>query len=229
MAKYIGIQDCHHISGLAVVIDVLRAFTVAPIALSQGASEIVLVETLEEALSLKAANPESLAFKDGPPQDEFDLFNSPAQLMELDVRGRTIFQRTTAGTRAAIAAGHCRPLLCASFVCATATARFIRKLDQEPTYVISGEDGTAEEDLSCARFIDALVSKPETDPAPFLRAANESPAAEDLRIGVDRGYEGIDPQDVEICLDVDRLNFCLVASTEDLGIVLRQVLSSKAA
>ncbi len=222
MSRFIGISDCPHATGPTVVIDVLRAFTVAPLAISRGAREVILVEHLEDALRLKAKTPSSLAFKDGPPHAGFDLFNSPAQLLDLDVSGRTIFQRTTAGTRAALAAAHCAPLLCASFICASATASYLRKLEVAPTFVISGEDGAAAEDLAAARFIDALMANPATDPAPFLQAARDSGAADELRAGVARGYAGVDAADIGICLEVDRVNFCLLASHEPLGVTLRR-------
>lgn len=224
MPKFIGIDECQNISGPAVVIDVLRAFTVAPLAISRGAREVVLVESLDEALRLKASTPSSLAFKDGPPQQGFDLFNSPAHLLNLDVEGRTIFQRTTAGTRAAMASAHCKPLFCSSFVCASATARHIRALGLEPTYVISGDSGNATEDRAAALFIDALVSNPEADSAPFVRAVRESKAADDLRRGIELGYVGVDASDIEICVDVDLLDFCLVASKGELGMTLRQFM-----
>ncbi len=201
----------------------MRAFTVAPWAIQKGADKIVLVESPEDALRLKAETPESLAFTDWPMQEEFDLFNSPVELLELDVAGRTIFQRTSAGTRAAIAAAHCQPLICAGFVCASATAKFIGELsDRDVVYVISGLDGSAQEDLACARFIDALTDDPTTDPTPYVGEAYRSRAAEDLRLAVSRGCAGVHRRDVEMCLDVDRLNFCLIASRETAGLVLRK-------
>ena len=76
------------------------------------------------------------------------------------------------------------------------------------------------EDLAAARFIDALVADPKTDPAPFIQLANESNAAKALRKGVELGYVGVHPADIEICLDVDRLDFCLAASVGPRGVTL---------
>ncbi|MEE8262250.1 MAG: 2-phosphosulfolactate phosphatase, partial [Gammaproteobacteria bacterium] len=66
MSNFIGVQGCSSVSGPAVVIDVMRAFTVAPWAIQKGAEKIVLVEAPEDALRLKAETPESLAFTDWP-------------------------------------------------------------------------------------------------------------------------------------------------------------------
>ncbi len=100
---FTGIPDAPAAPDVAVVVDVLRAFTVAASALRRGAERIVFAETRREALALKARNPGWLAFQDGAPEPGFDLANSPARLRSLDVRGRTIVQKTTAGTAGALA------------------------------------------------------------------------------------------------------------------------------
>ncbi len=223
MARFVGIGECDSVSGAAVVIDVMRAYTVAAWALHLGAARMILVKELEEAIELKSRFPGSLALKDGAPAEGFDLYNSPADLQGADILGKTIVQRTTAGTIGAVAVRHCRPLICTGFVCASAVARRLRNLvPDELTYVVTGEDGTAEEDLSCAEYIDALIRDPGTDPAPYLRRASESRAAIDIRQAAAEGYPGINPRDVDMCVDVNRFNFTLEASTEDELLVLRK-------
>ena len=221
MAKFIGISECESASGAAVVIDVMRAYTVAAWAMHLGASRMILVDDLEEALKLKSRLPGSLALKDGAPAEGFDLYNSPADLQDADIRGKTIVQRTTAGTIGAVAVRHCKPLICTGFVCASAVARRLRDLaPDELAYVVTGEDGTAEEDLACAEYIDALVRDPLADPAPYIRRASESKAAIDILQAAAEGYPGINPRDVEMCVDVDRFNFTLEALIEDELLVL---------
>ena len=221
MARFIGISECKSASGAAVVIDVMRAYTVAAWAIHLGVSRMILVDDIDIALELKSRLPGSLALKDGAPVEGFDLYNSPADLQDADIRGKTIVQRTTAGTIGAVAVRHCNPLICTGFVCASAVARRLRNLaPDELAYVVTGEDGTAEEDLSCAEFIDALIGDPGTDPAPYLRRASESRAAVDIRQAAAEGYPGINPRDVEMCLDVNRFDFTLEASMEDGLLVL---------
>ena len=223
MAKFIGIGECESASGAAVVIDVMRAYTVAAWAMHMGASRMILVDDLEEALKLKSRLPGSLALKDGAPAEGFDLHNSPADLQDADILGKTIVQRTTAGTIGAVAVRHCKPLICTGFVCASAVARRLRDLaPDELAYVVTGEDGTAEEDLACAEYIDALVRDPLADPAPYVRRASESKAAIDIGQAAAAGYPGINPRDVEMCVDVDRFNFTLEALIEDELLVLRK-------
>ena len=54
-----GLEGARHATGLVVVIDVLRAFTVSACALSSGARECRLVGTVEEALALQERIPGS--------------------------------------------------------------------------------------------------------------------------------------------------------------------------
>ena len=223
MARFLSIGECESVSGAAVVIDVMRAYTVAAWALHSGASRMILIDDIEEALEIKARIPGSLALKDAAPVAGFDLYNSPADLQEADIRGKTIVQRTTAGTIGAVAVRHCKPLICTGFVCASAVARRLRELaPTELTYVVTGEDGTAEEDLACAQYIDALIRDPRTDPTPYIRRAAESKAAVDIHQAAAEGYPGINPRDVEMCLDVDRFDFTLEAAQEDELLVLRK-------
>lgn len=198
-------------AGVAVVVDVMRAFTVAPLALHRGAHSITLVDDVEEAVRI-ASLAGALLFKDGRPDPRFDLHNSPRQLLDLDVAGRDIVQRTSAGTRAAVAATGAEHLLCAGLTCASATAAHLVAIEAElVTFVVSG-GLDAEEDLACAEFIAALTADPSTDPDPYVERARHSAAAADLLAGVAKGYSGVDAEDVAMCLEVDRFAFHLQAT-----------------
>lgn len=209
---------------VAVVIDVMRAFTVAAGALRQGAEKIVFTDTADEALELKARHPGWLAFQDGAPTPGFDLANSPARLRALDVAGRTVVQKTTAGTVGALAVADAPLLLCASFAVAGATAELLRR--ERPaavTFVVTGDGGRAEEDLACAQYIAARASCGATEPAPYVGRARRSDAAARLADGVRRGRAGVHPEDVELCLEVDTCAFAMVAGREEGLLTLRAV------
>ena len=64
-SRFIGVAELEPTTTPVVVIDVLRAFTVAPLALKRGADKIVLVGTVEEVLDLKARTPGSVAITVG--------------------------------------------------------------------------------------------------------------------------------------------------------------------
>ncbi|MFC9295128.1 2-phosphosulfolactate phosphatase [Streptomyces sp. NPDC057011] len=218
-ARFLGIGDLAEAPSVAVVVDVMRAFTVAAWAFAQGAEKIVLAGSLDEALALKARHPDWVALKDGPAAPGFDTVNSPGLLRSLDLGGRTVVQKTTAGTVGALAVKDSPLVLCAGFVVAEATARLLRiHRSDSVTFVVTGEDGQADEDLACAQYIARRVTEAGADAAEFVHRAAASRAATELAEGV---RQGVHPDDVALCLEVDRFPFAMVATLEDSLMVLR--------
>ena len=222
--RFVGIPALTEIPSVAVVIDVMRAFTVAAWAFDRGAERIVLASSEPEARELKAAHPGWLVLKDGPPAAGFDAVNSPGLIRSADLTGRTIVQKTPAGTVGALAVAESPLVLCASFVVADATARYLRARTTGPiTFVITGEDGQAEEDLACADYIAHRMTSDDNAAAPYLRRARASRAAADLADGLSRGYQGIHPDDIELCLEPNRFPFAMVTTHENSMMTLRPV------
>ncbi|MGV9289017.1 2-phosphosulfolactate phosphatase [Streptomyces sp. NPDC003719] len=218
-ARFLGIAELVEVPSVAVVVDVMRAYTVAAWAFARGAEKIVLAESLDEALALKSRHPGWVALKDGPSAPGFDAVNSPGLLRSADLGGRTVVQKTTAGTVGALAVKEASLVLCAGFVVAEATARLLRTRGSDRvTFVVTGEDGRAEEDLACAQYIARRATGAGTDAAEFLRRAGRSRAAAELAQGV---RQGAHPDDVALCLELDRFPFAMVASLEDSLMVLR--------
>lgn len=212
---------------VAVVVDVMRAFTVAAWAFARGASRIVLSESLDAALAYKAEHPDAVALRDGHPSAGFDTVNSPAVVSGLNLHGRTVVQKTTNGTVGAWAVRDAGLVLCASFAVAGATARFLRsRRVEEVTFVITGDDGHAEEDLACAQYMAERLTDDQADSAAFRQRAARSAAAAELGQAVRRGIQGIHADDVALCLEVDQFPFVMVAEVEDSYLVLRQVAVS---
>jgi 2-phosphosulfolactate phosphatase len=155
--------------GIVVVIDVIRAFSVAAYALAGGADRLWLVQSADEALALRQTAPEALLAGEvgGRLIPGFDLNNSPARMAGADVRGRLIIQCTGAGTRGACGATEATHLLVCSLVNARATAGAVRRLAAEsnepvtliPTYRLENRD--AGEDDLCADYLEALLTAPD--------------------------------------------------------------------
>ncbi|MFD7028575.1 2-phosphosulfolactate phosphatase [Streptomyces sp. NPDC059917] len=216
---FLGIDELTDTPSVAVVVDVMRAFTVAAWAFGQGAERIVLAGSLDEALAHKERHPDWVALKDGAPAPGFDTVNSPGLLRSMDLDGRTVVQKTTAGTVGALAVQDASLVLCAGFVVAEATARLLRTRGcDRVTFVVTGEDGRAEEDLACAQYIARRAGGAETDAAGFLRRAADSRAATELAEGI---REGAHPDDVQLCLEMDRFPFAMVARREGPLMTLR--------
>ncbi|WAU81984.1 2-phosphosulfolactate phosphatase [Streptomyces sp. Qhu-G9] len=218
-SRTVGIPEVDGSEQVAVVIDVMRAFTTAAWAFHRGAEKIVLAADADEALAIKASHPGWLALKDGAPVSGFDLVNSPGLIREADLADRTVIQKTTAGTVGALAVVEAKVALCASFVVADATARALADAGAGPvTFVATGDDGRAAEDLACAQYLDRLLAGDRPDPGPYLHRARASQAADDLRLERRRGAH---PTDVDLCLEVDRFDFAMKVGLEAGMAVLR--------
>ncbi|MGZ2361074.1 2-phosphosulfolactate phosphatase [Streptomyces sp. 372A] len=218
-ARFLGIAELPATPSVAVVVDVMRAYTVAAWAFARGAEKIVLAGSLDEALALKGRHPDWVALKDGAPARGFDAVNSPGRLRSRELGGRTVVQKTTAGTVGALAVKDAPLVLCAGFVVAEATARLLRERGRDDvTFVVTGEDGRADEDLACAQYIARRAAGEAADAEPYLRRAGDSRAAAELAQGVRAGSH---PDDVALCLELDRFPFAMVATPEDSLMVLR--------
>jgi len=119
--------------GITIVIDVIRAFTVAAYAFAGGASRIWLVRTTDEAFALREREPDTLLAGEigGRLIPGFDFNNSPARMAKALVAARLLIQHTGAGTQGAVNAAHSRYLLICSLVNAAATAHYASTLATE--------------------------------------------------------------------------------------------------
>ena len=90
------------------VVDVLRATTVICAALYHGARGIVPVGSIDEASRMaQTLGPEDVILmgeRNSQPIEGFPLGNSPLEMTEAVVRGKTLVMSTTNGTRALLAA-----------------------------------------------------------------------------------------------------------------------------
>lgn len=219
------LESCGTATGMVVAIDVLRAFTTAAYAFAAGAREILLVGTVAEALALRAQVPDALVMGevDGLPVQEFDLDNSPAALLGRDLYGRTLIQRTTAGTQGIVRSHAADALLAASFVCAGATARYVARSELSRvtfvvTGVVAGRDG--DEDAACADYLMALLRGTTPDAAPFLQRVHASFSG---RLFADPARPEFPAADLACCAEVDRFDFAMPVERRDGGFVMRPV------
>lgn len=233
MAQQFSVERTHgrqaeQARGVVVVIDVLRAFTVAAYALAGGARELLLVRTVEEALALRAErHPDALLAGEvnGRLIPGFDLNNSPVAMQAADVRGRLVIQRTGAGTQGAVNARRASRLLIASLVNASATAAYAAQLAAAgrhnqitlvPTADSNLERRAAIEDDVCADYLAALLHG-QTDAASVLARGIEQIEANE-RLGIwSEGWEDFPSGDVTAALAVDRFRFAMEGDRQTYG------------
>jgi 2-phosphosulfolactate phosphatase len=140
------------------VIDILRATTSMCAALARGAKAIIPVASAEEALKLAqtigSADVLLAGEKDCLPIPGFPLGNSPREMGELTVRGRTLVVTTTNGTKALLAcqgAAAVYPAAAVNLTTAAEKAREVLERDHDLMIVCAGRDGVFSlDDAYCA-------------------------------------------------------------------------------
>ena len=200
-----GIEGARLARGTVVVIDVLRAFTVSAYALAGGARECRLVRTVEEAKALAASIPESLisAEENALPVEGIAISNSPTAITRLDMRGKVLIQRSTAGTQCASVA-ESDDMLAASLAVAAATAQACLLRDpQTLTLVASGD---FPEDHACATYIEGLIRGENLDLDELLRPLQHTDRYRRVMAG---SWPGFPPTDVQIALQANRFEFAM--------------------
>jgi 2-phosphosulfolactate phosphatase len=152
-------RDLSHTT--CVVLDILRATSSMVTALAHGATAIIPVGEIAEALALRQRDPELLLAGERHGLRiraeltggvEFDLGNSPREYTRQTVGGRTIVSTTTNGTRALRACATAKMTLIASFLNLGATTNDL--LEEEPDHLLLVCSGTHEE----AAYEDALAA-----------------------------------------------------------------------
>lgn len=147
-----------------VVIDVLRATTTVTVALSNGCSEILPVESPEEAIELARNFGRGTHLVGGERKgykvEGFDLGNSPLEYNQAAIGGRKVILSTSNGTATIrrTAALQARPVFLAALVNLPAVVRRLREAGNPATLICAGREGRfALEDALCAGGIAAEV------------------------------------------------------------------------
>lgn len=217
------LESCAEATGTVVSVDVLRAFTTAAFALANGATEILLVGTVDEAFALRAQIPDALVMGEvgGYPVPGFDFDNSPSKMAPRALAGRRLIQRTTAGTQGIVRSVRAERLYAASFVCAEATAEcLLRDGTTEVTLVVTGqlEERDGDEDWACAELLAARLRGERPDPRPFLSRVARSTAGRKFH---EPGHPVFPAEDLALATDLDRFPFALRVTREGAFHVLR--------
>ena len=148
-----------------VVFDVLRATSTLVTALHHGASAIIPVSEISEAMDIGKKRPDVLlggernGVKIRTTEGEFDFGNSPREYTREKVKGKTIVSTTTNGTRALRACAHARTVLAGSFLNLGATAKFLRDQNFENVLLVCAgtRENTALEDVLAAGALGEIL------------------------------------------------------------------------
>jgi 2-phosphosulfolactate phosphatase len=216
------LDDAKQASGAVAIIDVFRAFTTAAVAFANGASQIIMVGSVEEAMSLRDAGLAQICMGEvgGHRPSGFDFGNSPYQILHVEFDGRAVAQRTGAGTQGIIAAKGADYLYAASLVTANATAMaLLSHRTQRISLVAMGNNAVTrtDEDELCALHLRNILEG---------RPGNAQAVREVILAGgeIRRFHDPSDPhhpRDLDIALDVDRFDFAIRVRVESNRAVAR--------
>lgn len=205
------VEGARRAVGTVIVIDVFRAFTTAAIAFARGARAILLTAEPEAALALRAAGIGELCMGevDGKRPPGFDFGNSPYELSQASVQGKTLIQSTRAGTVGVCAVGESEALYAASLLTAHATADVVRAAQPRVvTLVAMGSQGQlrTDEDEQCALYLRNLLlgSQPDREAVRQLILVG----AETAKFG-DPEQLHFHPNDRDLALEIDKLDFAI--------------------
>ena len=212
--------------GTAVIIDVLRAFSLECYLYSMGAGSIRPVGSIEEAFSMRDRFPGSLLAgeRKGRKCDGFDYGNSPCSVDPESVRGKLVIHTTSAGTQGIVNAVHATEILAGSLVNAKATAEYlIRQQPEEVSLVCMGNGGVAPavEDELCAEYLQSLLTGSE--PPDMERRIRELPYTGAGHFFVPETQDVFPEQDFWLCTEYDKFDFALKVVQDEYGFLTLKI------
>jgi len=212
------IEGAARASGVVAIIAVLRAFTTAAAAFANGAAQITMVASVEEALALRAQGAGEICMGEagGRAPDSFDFGNSPYELSQAGLSGKAIIQRTGAGTQGIVAAAkNAQHMFAAALVTASATVRAMHMLARDRiTLVAMGENGSrrSSEDEICALYLRGLLEGRPGNPEAARQMILSGSEAAKFK---DANKPWLNPADVPFALEIDRYDFAIKAQIEN--------------
>ena len=198
--------------GIALVIDVFRAFTVAPHAVAAGASRVLPVGAIEDALALRKVMPNAVLVGERHARrlPGFDAGNSPTEILAVGVAGRPVVHTTHAGTQGLVNATgptRCWPPVSSTSrrSCATCESRN----PQCVTIVRMGHEARercAEDDLCAETLVTQFNGGKALTTAEARERLRDAPAAVKF---FDPAADWAPLTDFDYCTEVDRFDFVL--------------------
>jgi 2-phosphosulfolactate phosphatase len=211
--------------GVAVIIDVFRAFSVAAYAFARGASLSIPVAEIETARQLKRENPNAILLgeRHARPLPGFDCGNSPTELERMDVCGRALIHTTHSGTQGLANAQGADEVVTGALVNCAAVVRYLKsRRPARVTLVRMGHEARerCDEDDLCAELIAARLHGGDLDPSSIRDRLRRAKSAQKF---FDPACDWAPERDFELCTEVDIHDFVLRLDRVDAPAVLRRV------
>ncbi len=214
-----SLEDADKATGLAVVIDVFRAFTTEAYIFANGAEKIIPVLNLDEAHKLKKENPEYLLVgeRGGLKPEGFDFGNSPSEVVNVDFTGKTIVHTTSLGTKGLLSVSKTETVLVGSFVMADSILKYIHSNNSKHVSLVctAPDSNNDNEDILLAYYIRDVLSGSVVDEQDIKNKLKLTPAHKFLL-----NEAGVPQADIDLCLDFHRFNFIIKKVVDNGGFYL---------
>lgn len=209
-----SVEEAEKATGLAIVIDVFRAFSTEAYLFANGAEKIIPVLTTEEAFELKKEHPEYILMgeRGGLKVEGFDYGNSPTEILDVDFTGKTIIHTTSNGTKGLMNAVNADAVLAGSFVTASAIIEYLKKGSFEEVSFVSTSPypETDNEDMQLAFYVRDLLEGKLIDVDAIKKEIREGSVYNFLIKEV-----GVPESDIDLCLEFNKFNFVIKKIIED--------------
>ncbi len=204
-------------TGYTVIIDVLRAFSVACYLFDKGICNLKVVEHVEQAFHLKDQEPDLVLVGERNERKVpgFHYGNSPSEIAHASLTGKNVVLTTSAGTLGLARSVHAGTVVTGSFVNALAIANHIKKVKPERVSLVAmgfRAVSTADEDLLCARYIKNTLENVRSD-FPAMKETIRRGTGRRFFDPANSGHSP--PEDFELCMDLNRFPFVLQATRLD--------------
>ena len=213
------LEGAKEATGLTVIIDVFRAFSTTCYAFNAGAEKIIPLGEIKQAYKMKENKPDYILVGERNEQKPpgFDFGNSPSQLLNGNLTGKTIVHTTSSGTQGIANAKNADEIITGSFVNAGAIVKYIQQKNPETVSLVCmgyACEYPTDEDTLCAEWIkNELEGKPNhfAEMVEIIRTGSGARFFEPEK-------QSWSPQaDFELCLDLNRFGFVL--KVENDGVV----------
>ena len=214
------IDGAKQATGITVVIDVFRAFSVEAYFFDRGAEKIIPVGDADIAYKLKKENPGFILAgeRKGKIMPGFDVGNSPSELVKLDCKGKTVVHTTSAGTQGIANAVNATEILGCSLVNAKATAEYIKRNGTtDVSLVCMGLEALSqtEEDNLCAYYIKSILEGTTIDMPVEIEKLKTTSGAKFF----DKAQNDVFPEkDFFMCTELDKFDFAMRIKKSDDGL-----------
>lgn len=214
------VNDAKLATGLAVVIDVFRAFTVEPYVINNGAVKLIPVGDMQVAYDYKKKDNNCILIgeRNGIILPGFDYGNSPSQIENIDFSGRTIVHTTSCGIQGIVKSVNAKEIITGSLVNAQSIVSYIIQNEITDISLLTlcrpGEL-PADEDILCARYIKSLLENNQLNnlekEIEKLKNTSGSRFFDQLK------QKDFPERDFYLCTEINKFNFGLKVKKDESG------------